>query len=115
MNINLFGENISLSIPAVIERFEEKEDDDKEELEIDSAIHGTRAKLKIFFIGKTEDKRVFTKQFAENLLETLPGTPIVAYYDEDKEDFIGHNKVQYIYGYVPSDCTSEFKSLDGKQ
>lgn len=111
MKINVFGEEISLSIPATIEKFETESD----EIEVDSSIHGTRAKLKIFFVGTTPDKRIFTKKFADKLVETLPGTPIVAYYDDESGDFIGHNDTQYVYGYVPIDSTPEFKFLDGQQ
>lgn len=61
----------------------------------------TKAKLKIFYEGETVDHRLFTKEFSDELLKTLPYTPVVGYYDEDEEDFKGHNKTQYIYGLVP--------------
>jgi hypothetical protein len=67
------------------------------------------AKLKIFYIGETQDRRVFTKEFSEELLKSLPYVPIVGYYDEDSEDFIGHNAaIQNIYGVVPEDTTIEY-------
>ena len=74
------------------------------------------AKLKIFYIGETADKREFTKEFSDNLLETLPYVPIVGYYDEEEEDFIGHNpSVQHIYGVVPEDTSLEYIVENGKE
>lgn len=67
------------------------------------------AKLKIFYIGETQDRRVFTKEFSEQLLKSLPYVPVVGYYDEEAEDFIGHNSaIQNIYGIVPEDTTIEY-------
>ena len=74
------------------------------------------AKLKIFYVGMTGDKRLFTKQFSDKLLATLPYVPVVAYYDEEDEDFRGHNlSVQYIYGIVPPDTKIEYIEEDGKE
>lgn len=66
----------------------------------------SKAKLKVFYIGETPDHRLFSRDFAEQVVQTLPLTPVVGYYDEDEEDFIGHNKTQYVYGLVPE--TAEF-------
>jgi len=85
---------ISLSVPATIYSLGES-------APLTSNKYVTPAKLKIFYIGQTGDKRVFTKQFSDQLLTTLPGTPVVAYYDEDSDDFIGHHHTQYVFGYVP--------------
>lgn len=98
------GVDISLSIPARISSFEET----------DNFSHTTDARLEVFFVGKTGDIREFTKEFSEKLIKTLPGTPIVAYYDNEKDDFIGHNEIQYVYGYVPEDAIPEFVEKDGK-
>jgi len=74
------------------------------------------AKLKIFYVGMTGDKRLFTKEFSDKLLETLPYVPVVGYYDEESEDFLGHNqKVQHIYGVVPEDTGVEYVKEDGKE
>lgn len=99
------GVNISLSIPARISSFEE----------IDEISHTTNARLDVFFIGKTGDIREFTQEFAEKLIKTLPGTPVVAFYDEEEGDFKGHNDTQYVYGYVPEDAIPEFVEKDGKK
>jgi len=74
------------------------------------------AKLKIFYVGQTQDKRVFTKEFSDQLLKTLPYVPVVGFYDEDEEDFIGHNVViQNIYGVVPEDTSVEYIFENGLQ
>lgn len=39
----------------------------------------SKAKLKIFYIGETRDHRLFTKDFSDKILLTLPNTPIVAF------------------------------------
>lgn len=92
------GVTIDLNIPAVIESFSTET----------TSSHVSRGKLKVFSIGKTQDIRVFTKEFAESLMKSLPGTPIVAYFDNEKQDFLGHNDTQYVYGYVPEDAVPEF-------
>lgn len=73
------------------------------------------AKLKIFYVGETEDKRLFTKEFSDNLLKSLPYVPVVGYYNEEDEDFEGHNNLQYIYGVVPENNTIEYITEDGKE
>lgn len=92
------GVTIDLNIPAVIESFSTET----------TSSHVTRGKLKVFSIGKTQDIRVFTKDFAESLIKSLPGTPVVAYFDKEEQDFLGHNDIQYVYGYVPEDAVPEF-------
>ena len=97
------GIEISLSIPAQITSFETS---------VDGSSHVTKGKLKVFSIGKTGDIRYFSREFAEDLINSLPGTPVVAFYDEEKDDFIGHNDCQYVYGYVPEDAVPEFVNED---
>ena len=97
---------ISLSVPATIYSFGETQG-------LTQNQYVTQAKLKVFYIGKTGDNRVFTKQFSDQLLQTLPGTPVVAYYDEDKDDFVGHNAVQYVFGYVPEAATISYMEEGG--
>lgn len=92
---------VSLSVPATIYSFGETQS-------LTQNKYVTPAKLKVFYIGQTGDKRVFTKKFSEQLLKTLPGTPVVAYYNEETDDFKGHNPIQYIFGYVPETATIEF-------
>lgn len=67
------------------------------------------AKLKVFYEGETGDHRLFTKEFSEKLIKTLPSTPVVGYYSEEDEDFVGHNRIQYVYGHVPETASIEFQ------
>lgn len=39
----------------------------------------SRGKLSVFYIGETEDHRCFTKDFAKELIKSLPFTPVVSY------------------------------------
>ena len=50
------------------------------------------AKLKVFYQGETADHRLFTKKFSDRVIETLPSTPVVGFYSEEGDDFIGHKK-----------------------
>lgn len=83
---------IPSNVPVFIQSFEEQEKDGK---------RYTKAKLKVFYIGETPDHRLFTKEFSDKVIKTLPLTPVVGFYAEEDEDFIGHNNIQYIYGVVP--------------
>lgn len=68
----------------------------------------SKAKLKVFYIGQTGDNRLFTEDFANKLIKTLPLTPVVGYYNDDSDDFIGHNSTQFVYGVVPESAVIEF-------
>lgn len=72
----------------------------------------SKAKLKVFYVGETPDHRLFSKNFAEEVVKTLPLTPVVGYYDEDDGDFVGHNKTQYVYGLVPETAEFAFETDD---
>lgn len=75
----------------------------------------THCKLKLFFVGMTSDRREFTEDFSNNLLKSLPQTPVVGFYNEEEDDFTGHNLKQYVYGYVPENATIEYQEEDGEQ
>lgn len=95
--------NISLSIPAYLSNF--------------SALENgrTMADLKVFYIGETADGRIFDQEFAEELVQSLPYCPVVAYFSDLKDDFIGHNTTQYIYGLVQAEPEYRFEECeDGK-
>lgn len=66
------------------------------------------AKLKVFYQGETADHRLFTKKFSDKVVETLPSTPVVGFYSEEGDDFIGHNTIQYVYGHVPETASIEY-------
>ena len=95
--------SISLSIPAYLSNF--------------SALESgrTMADLKVFYIGETEDGRIFDQEFADKLVKSLPYCPVVAYFSDLKDDFIGHNTTQYIYGLVQAEPEYRFEECeDGK-
>jgi hypothetical protein len=100
-------EKINLSVPAKIEFVETEIDQFENE-------HITRCKLKIFYIGETADRRVFTEAFSQKLLKSLPYTPVVGYYNEEKDDFEAHNMKQYMFGHVPIDAEVSFEESNGK-
>lgn len=70
-------------------------------------------KLKVFYEGTTPDNREFSSDFSNKVLASLPQTPVVGYHDG--EDFVGHNDVQYVYGYVPEVGEIGFEMIDGKK
>lgn len=69
----------------------------------------SRGKLKVFYKGETQDHRFFSDSFANDLIKTLPYTPVVSYYDEEKEDFVGHATEQQILGIIDpcKECSFE--------
>ena len=74
------------------------------------------AKLKIFYVGQTADRRLFTKEFSDRLIETLPYVPVVGFYNDEEEDFEGHNReIQHIYGMVPETTGVEYIKEDGRE
>ena len=72
----------------------------------------TRCQLAVFYEGETPDHRYFPHSFSVKLKDKLPYTPVVAYYDSEKEDFVGHNNEQQIYGIVDPTREGRFVTLD---
>lgn len=72
----------------------------------------TRCQLAVFYEGETPDHRYFPHSFSIKLKDKLPYTPVVAYYDSEKEDFVGHNNEQQIYGIVDPTREGRFVTLD---
>ena len=98
-------QTINLSWPVVLSDFTQE---NKNEM-------FTRGKLNVYYEGETADKRCFSEKMSKELVKTLPFTPVVSYYDEDQEDFVGHARQQQIYGIVDPCVEPEFKVLeDGK-
>ena len=91
---------MDFSIPAYLSNFSTLDD------------QRTIAKLKVFYVGETGDGRVFTKDFSEELIKSIAYTPVVAFYSDLKDDFIGHNGKQYIYGIVKPDADCGFETDD---
>lgn len=96
--------SIRYDIPTYLSDFTELEDG------------RTKVKLKAFYIGETGDGRVFSKEFSDKLIQSLPNCPVVGFFSQLKDDFCGHNSTQYIYGIVPSNAEFGFeKGEDGKE
>ena len=97
-------DKVSLQIPASLSEFSAANDG------------RTIAKLKMFYIGETADGRVFDKQFADKLIESLPYCPVVGFFSDITDDFLGHNSKQFIYGFVKPDAEYGFEKDDeGKE
>lgn len=97
---------ISTSIPAFI---------DSVVSETSSSKHTTMAKLRVFHKGITGDGRRFSEEFSHKLLRTLPETPVVALYNVQEDDFIGHAERQGVFGYVPENANVYFEEVDGRE
>lgn len=97
---------INLSWPATLSDFS-----------TDNALENfTRGKLKVFYKGETADHRYFSDEFSEQLVKTLPYTPVVSHYDKEKDDFVGHATEQDIYGIVDPCVEPSFETDDdGKE
>lgn len=72
----------------------------------------SRGKCAVFFKGETPDKRYFSDSFGEDVIKTLPYTPIVSHYDAEKDDFVGHSTEQDIYGIVDPCVEPTFEVLE---
>ena len=60
-------------------------------------------RVKIFYAGQNRNGTYISTEFAEDLLKTLAGSPIVGEYDKDKKDFTQHTGIEKTraYGFVP--------------
>jgi hypothetical protein len=92
-------EKLNFSVPAKIDFLDGQEMSNDFQNE-----HITKCKLKIFYIGETADRRVFTETFSQKLIKSLPYTPVVGYYNEESDDFEAHKTKQYMFGHVPIDA-----------
>ena len=54
----------------------------------------SKCQIKVCYVGDqpNRNKSIITKEVAYELANSLPGSPIVGYYNEDKRDFEGHNR-----------------------
>ena len=50
----------------------------------------SKCEIKVLYVGANRNMSFITKEVATEMAQTLPGTPIVGYYSEDKEDFRDH-------------------------
>lgn len=66
----------------------------------------TKKRVRIFYKGRNRNGSYISDEFAEQLIKTLPYTPVKGIYTSDKEDFEGHGEKRTegrIYGIVPKD------------
>lgn len=96
--------DINCSWPVTLEIFENENTSEDE--------HFTRGKLNVFYKGETADHRFFSPKFSESLIKSLPYAPIVGFYDEENDDFVGHNTEQQIFGIVDPKIKPTFEIDD---
>jgi hypothetical protein len=55
----------------------------------------SHCQIKVCYVQDEPNRNgsVITKETAKYIANSLPGSPIVGYYNEEKEDFEGHNRV----------------------
>ena len=85
----------------------------------------SKCEVKVLYLGENRNRSYITREVATNMAQTLPGTPIVGYYSENKEDFGDHGDQMIIdgdglrfncltkpYGFVPTDTKIWFKEFE---
>ena len=60
----------------------------------------SKCEIKVCYVGDTpnRNKSVITKEVAREMANSLPGSPIVGYYNESNKDFEEHNRIIDISG-----------------
>ena len=58
----------------------------------------SKCEIKVLYVGANRNMSYITKDVAKEMAQTLPGTPIVGYYSENKEDFGDHGDQLVIDG-----------------
>lgn len=55
----------------------------------------SKCQIKVCYVGEepNRNKSIISKEAAYSLAQSLPGSPIVGYYNEDNKDFEGHNQI----------------------
>ena len=55
----------------------------------------SKCQIKVCYVGETPNRNgsVITKETAKQMANSLPGCPIVGFYNEDKQDFEEHNRI----------------------
>lgn len=54
----------------------------------------SKCQIKVCYVGEqpNRNKSIITKEVATQMAQTLPGSPIVGFYNEEKGDFEGHER-----------------------
>ena len=86
----------------------------------------SKCTIKVCYVGDEPNRNgsIITKAVAMDMAKSLPGSPIVGYYNENTEDFEGHNQIIDIsngewkfkdttqpYGFVPLDAKIWFQKF----
>lgn len=71
----------------------------------------SRCTVKVFHTGVNANKTYISKILGNHIANSLPGRPIVGYYNTEKEQFEGHKKEQYINIDSNNQLSIEFKYL----
>lgn len=86
----------------------------------------SKCQIKVCYVGEEPNRNgsVITKEVARDMANSLPGCPIVGFYNDTKEDFEGHNKIIDIsngnfeikdvtqpYGFIPLDAKVWFEKF----
>lgn len=74
-----------------------------------------RGRVRICFADEksTGDNRVITQSALESLIKSLPTIPVVGSFDENKNDFTTHQKInKRKYGYVPEEPNVSYEAHD---
>lgn len=84
----------------------------------------SKCKIKVCYVGEepNRNKSIITKEVAKDMANSLPGCPIVGFYNESTQDFEEHNRIIDIsngkfqikdttrpYGFVPTDARVWFE------
>ena len=85
----------------------------------------SKCEIKVMYLGKNRNGSLIDKNTAIQMANSLPATPIVAAYNENKEDFGDHGEVLHIedgeikfscktvpYGFVAPDAEVWFQKFD---
>ena len=54
----------------------------------------SKCEIKVCYVGDepNRNRSVITKEVARKMANSLPGSPIVGFYNEDKQDFMEHSR-----------------------
>ncbi len=87
----------------------------------------SKGMCKVCYVGQDPNRNhtVITKELATEMGRKLPGSPVVGYFNKDKEDFEGHNRELIVtegkfeiadatrpYGFVPTNANVWFQKFD---
>ena len=72
----------------------------------------SKARCRIFYKGLNRNGSYISDEVADQMITTLPGTPVIGNFDGDKDDFLGHNwdkEHSVPYGFVPEDMNFKWE------